>query len=155
MARHAAVLALAARARADDKVVVAGAERSDHVGDRRRIVGAVAVHVDDDVGVIGRSCAGQAGAAVAAAGFDRFRAGAVRLFDGVVAAAAVGDDHPVDDRARQAGNDRGDRFAFVERRNDDGDAAGLARHRYRLQRKPQLAQAPGGLSDKSAWRKSR
>ena len=145
----------APRARTDDEVVAAGAQRGDHVGDRRRIVGAVAVHEDDNVGVVGRLCAGEAGAAVTAAGFDRLRAGAARLRDGVVSAAAVGDDHAVDDSARQAGNDGGDQFAFVERRNDDGDAAGLERHDYRLQRKPQLAQAPGGLSDKSALRKSR
>ena len=129
--------------------------RGDHVGDRRRIVGAVAVHEDDNVGVIGRLRAGEAGAAVTAAGFERLRACAARLRDGVVGAAAVGDDHAVDDRTRQAGNHGGDRFAFVERRNDDGDAAGVGRHRYRLQRKPQPAQAPGGLSDKSALRKSR
>ena len=97
MACHAASFALTARARTDDEVVAAGAERGDHVGDRRRIVGAVAVHEDDDVGVIGCLCAGEAGAAVTAAGFDRLRAGAARLRDGVVSAAAVGDDHAVDD----------------------------------------------------------
>ena len=155
MACHAASFALPPRARTDDEVVAAGAKRGDHVGDRRRIVGAVAVHEDDNIGVIGGLRAGEAGAAIAAAGFDRLRAGAARLRDGVVGAAAVGDDHPVDDMARQVGNDGGDRFAFVERRNDDGDAAGVGRHRYRLQRNPQPAHAPGGLSDKSALRKSR
>jgi hypothetical protein len=36
-----------------------------------------------------------------------------------IAAAAVDHDDPIDDIARQRGDDRGDGFSFVEGRNDD------------------------------------
>ena len=71
-----------------------------------------------------------------------------------VAAAAVGDDNPADNIARQFGDHRGDGFRFIEGRNDDGHARRLRRHGYKLQRNPQLAQASGGVFDLSALRKS-
>ncbi len=67
MATHAARFALAAHARADDEVITAAGNGGDHVGDRRRIVGAITIHEDDDVGAIGGLRAGEASAAVAAA----------------------------------------------------------------------------------------
>ncbi len=146
--------ALAARARGDDEIEIAGGERRDQRRDGGGIVGAVAVHEDDDVGVVGRLRAGEAGAAVAAADVDDFGAGAARAFLRAVAAAAIGHDHPVDDIARQFGDDGGDGLRLVEGRNDDGHARRLRRHGYRLQRNPQLAQASGGLFDLSALRKS-
>ena len=136
------------------KSAVAGAQRRHQSGDGGRIVGAVAVHEDDDVGVVRRLRAGETGTAVAAAGVDDLGAGVARAVLGAVAAAAVGHDHPADDIARQFGDHRGDRFGFIEGRNDDGHARRLRRHRYKLQRNPQLAQASGGLFDLSALRKS-
>ncbi len=51
MPGHAAGLALAARARGDDEVATAGSDRRDQCGNRGRIVGAVAIHEDDNIGV--------------------------------------------------------------------------------------------------------
>ncbi len=101
----------------------------------------------------GRLRAGKAGEPVAAADRDHLGARAARAFRRAVAAAAVDHDDPVDDVARQFGDDGADRFRFVEGRNDDGNAAGVRRHGYRLHRNPQLAQASGGLFDLSALRK--
>ena len=56
----------------------AGGDRRDQRGDGGGIVGAVAVHEDDDVGAVGRLRAGEAGTAVAAADHDHFGAGAAR-----------------------------------------------------------------------------
>ncbi len=128
MAAHAARFALSPRARADDEIVTAGANGSDHVFDECRIVGAVAVHENDDIGIIGRLRAGEAGAAVAIADADHLGAGAARDVGRAVAAAAIGDDDPVDDVARQGGHDAANRRGFVEGRNDDGDAARRWRH---------------------------
>ena len=49
MRRHAARLALAAGARGNDEIIVAAADRRDQCGDGGWIVGAVAVHEDDNV----------------------------------------------------------------------------------------------------------
>ena len=122
--------------------------------DRGRIVGAVAVHENDDFGVLRCLRAGKTSTAVAPAGVDDLGAGAARPVLRAVAAASVGDDHAADDIARQFGNHRGDGFGFIEGRNDDGHARRLRRHGYRLQRNPQLAQASGGVFDLSALRKS-
>ena len=120
MRGHAARLAFAARARGDDKIVVAGADRLDQRRNCGRIVGAVAVHEHDDVGAIGRLRTGKARKSVAAADADHVRARRAGALLGAVGAAAIGDDHPVDHLARQFGDDGGDRFRFVECRNDDG-----------------------------------
>jgi methyl-accepting chemotaxis protein len=157
--RHAAGFALTGGARGDDEIVPAGADRSDHRGDCGRIVGAVAVHEDNNVGVRGGLRARQAGKAVAASDRDHLGAGAAGRIRRAVGAAAIGYDDAIDDTARQFGNDGRDGFRFIERRNDNdhtaGHTAGPWRHRYRLHRNPQPAQAFGGLSDSSALRKSR
>ena len=155
MARHAAGLALSSRPRGDREIVVARPYRRDQRGDGRRIVGAVAVHKDDNVGLAGGLRAGKARAAIAAAGGDHLGARAARHARRAVGAAAVGDDHAIDDIARQGTHDHADRFGFVEGGNDDGDAAHSWGHRQRLQRNPQLAHAAGGLSESSPLRKSR
>ena len=154
MGSHAACFALAARPRGNDEIEIPGGERRDQRGDGGGIVGAVAVHEDDDIGVGGRLRAGEAGSAVAAPDLDDFGAGAARALLRAVAAAAVGHDHPADDIARQFGDDGGDGLRLVEGRNDHGHTRRLRRHRYRLQRNPQLAQASGGVFDLSALRKS-
>ena len=151
--RHAARLALAARARGDDEIASAGANRRDHRRDGGRIVGAVAVHEDDDIGAGGGLRAGEAGKAIAAADRNHLGARGARAFRRAVARSAVRHDDAADDVARQFGDDRADRLRFVEGRNDDRHAARLRRHRYKLHRNPQFAQACGGLSDLSALRK--
>ena len=136
------------------KSVVAGANRRDQCRDGGGIVGAVAVHENDDVGAVGRLRAGQAGKAVTAAHRDDFGPGAARALLRAVAAAAVGHDNPVDNVARQFGDHGGDGLRFIEGRNDDGHTRRPPRHCYKLQRNPQLAQAAGGVFDLSALRKS-
>ena len=121
MRRHAARFALAARARGDDEIAGAGANRRHHRRDGGGIVGAVAVHEDENVGVSGGLRAGDAGQSVTAADRDHLGAGGTRVFRRAVATAAVGHDNPADDVARQFGDDRRDRFRFVEGRNDDGN----------------------------------
>src|SRR5262249_61154564 len=64
MPGDASRLALAAGARSDHEVVAAGADRLDQPGDIFRIVGAVAVHEHDDVGVLGRHRRRKAGSAI-------------------------------------------------------------------------------------------
>ena len=76
--RHAAGLARAAQPRADDEVASAGADRRDERGDARGIVGAVAVHEDENVGVVRRHRGGEAGAAIAAADVEHLGAGVPR-----------------------------------------------------------------------------
>ncbi len=78
MRSHAARFALAARPRGNDEIEISGAERRDQRSDGGGIVGAVAVHEDDDIGVVGRLRAGEAGSAVAAADLDDFGAGGAR-----------------------------------------------------------------------------
>ena len=141
MRRHAAGFALAAGARGDDEIGSPGAQRRHQGRDGGRIVGAVAIHENDDVGVGGRLRAGETGAAVAAADRDHFGAGVARAFWRAVTAAAVGDDHPADDVARQFGDHGGDGFRFIEGRNDDGHARRLRRHR--LQAPAQSAAGAG------------
>ena len=116
MPGHAARLALAAGARGDDEVVRAGADRRDQRRDGGRIVGAVAVHEDDDVAGMRRLRAVEAGQAIAAADRDHLGAGATRYLRGAVAAAAVDHDDAADDIARNLGDHGGDRFRFVEGR---------------------------------------
>ena len=120
MGSHAARLPLALRARGDDEVVLSGADRLDQRRNGGRIVGAVAIHEDNDVVVLGRLGAGHAGKSVAAADTDHLGAGLARAFLRAVGAAAVDYDHAVDHRTRQFGDDRPDRFCFVECGNDDG-----------------------------------
>ena len=157
------------------------------------IVRTVAVHEDDDVGVLSRLRARLAGAPIAPADGDDFRARPTRHFRCAVGAGAVDHNDTVDYVARQRRNDCGDRFGFKECRNDHSNpllpcsrwsGAGVGRvgcvivaqyestpilgsstrmlvqmsarpPGYRLQRRPQLAHAVGGFSDKSALRKSR
>ncbi len=121
MRGHAAGLAHPPRARGDDEIEFARAQRRDQPRDRRGIVGAVAVHEHDDAGAGGRLRAGEAGPAIAAADGDDFGARAPRLLRRGVRRAAVGNDDPVDDIARQFGDDRRDGFRFVIGRDDDGN----------------------------------
>ena len=97
-------LALAAGARGDDEVVSAGADRRDQRRDGGRIVGAVAVHEDDDVAGIGCLRAFEAGQAIAAADRDHLGARAARFLRSAVAAAAVDHDDAADDVARNLGD---------------------------------------------------
>ena len=131
------------------------------------IVGPITIHENDDVGIRGRLRCQQAGAAIASPDVKDLRARPLRTRAGVIAAATVRDDDTADDVARNGTHDGTDRSRLVERRNNEDDPAcrlGHAaartvarllrpgRHRQRLQRSPQLAQAAGGLSDSSASR---
>ena len=129
MASDAARFALSASARADDEVVTAGAQSGDHVFDECRIIGAVAIHEDDDVGIVSGLRAHEARPAIATAGIEYLGAGAPCNVGRTVAAAAVGDDDPADEVARYRGHDVADRGGFVVGRDDDGDGAGQWRHR--------------------------
>ena len=121
-------------------------------GDSGRIVGAIAIHEHQDVTSVGSDGGGVASPAVAAADLQHLSTGTPRSFQGGVGAAAIGDDDPTDQIAGDFGNDRADRFFLVERRDDQRDRA-LPRQAYKLQRRPQLAQAVGGTSDNRASRK--
>ena len=120
MACHAGGLALAACARTDDEVIAAGTKRGDHVLDRARIVGAVAIHEHQDIRIAGSLSAGQARAPVTWAHSDDFGAGAARYLGRAVGRATVGNDDVVNKIARQCRNDRTDGLRFVESRNHDG-----------------------------------
>ncbi len=163
----AAGLALAARPRADDEIAATGADRLDQRSDAPNIVGAIAIHEHQDVGILRRHGRGQARPAVAAPGIDDIGAGIFGAQHGGIAAAAVGHDDAAHEVARQAAHDLADRGFLVQRRDDDHDGPlpGLAPddairiggngHAQRLQRRPQLAQAAAGLSDNSASRNER
>jgi hypothetical protein len=120
---HAARLARAAGARSNDEVIGAGADRRDQARDGGRIVGAVAVHEDDDVA--GKRClrAFETGQAIAATDRDDLGARATCFLRSAVAAAAIGHDDASDDVARDLRDDGRDRFRFVECGNDDDDTA--------------------------------
>src|SRR5262249_46350092 len=123
MPGDASRLALAARARSDHKVVAAGADRLAYSPDISRIVGAVAVHEHDDVGVLGRHRRRKAGSAITAPGVDYVRAGGAGPLRGGVAAAAVRHDDTGDDRAREAAHYLRDRLLLIERRDYNGHDA--------------------------------
>src|SRR5215469_634828 len=93
MRGHAARRALAARARGDDEIASAVTDRLDQGWNGGRIVGAVAVHEDDERRGLGGFGSSEAGAAVATAGADDLRASAARALRRRVAAAAIDDDH--------------------------------------------------------------
>ena len=131
------------------------------------IVGPIAIHENDDVGIRGRLRRQQAGPAIASPDVKDLRARSLRTLPGVVAASTVGDDDTPDNVARDGTHDGADRSRFIERRNDEDDRACHVRHAaartvtqrlrhghhgQRLQRSPQLAHAAGGLSDSSASR---
>ena len=131
------------------------------------IVGPIAIHENDDVGIRGRLRREQAGPAIASSDVEDLRARSLRTLPGIVAASTVGDDDTPDDVARNGTHDGADRSRFIERRNDEDHRAGRVRHAaartvaqllrhghhgQRLQRSPQLAHAAGGLSDNSASR---
>ena len=80
--RDAPGLALAAHPRPDDEVVSAGPDRLDQRCDARRIIGTVAVHEHDDVGIGGGVHAGRAGAPIAAPDADHVGASAGRARGG-------------------------------------------------------------------------
>ena len=121
MPGDAAGLTLAAHARADHEVVLAGPDRRDQRGDARRVVGAVAVHEHHDVGIDRVDRCHQAGAAVAAAGVDHVGTGGKRLVPGPVGAAAIGNDDLIDHVARDRAHHIGNRFLLVQRGDGDGD----------------------------------
>ncbi len=85
------------------------------------IVGAVAVHINQNIGVGGRLRARQTGEPITAADRDNFRAGRPCPLARAVAAAAVGDDDAIKCLVRQSRDHRADRFRFVKCRDDDGD----------------------------------
>ena len=93
-------LPLPAHARADDEVVAAGTDRFDQGCDAGRIVGAVAVHEHDDVGLGGGVDAGHAGAPIALFDPDHICARAGGARGGAVTARAVGDNDALDEVAR-------------------------------------------------------
>ena len=150
MPRHAAGVSRSADARADDEIMRAGEDRRGERADRAGIVGAVAIHEDHDR--VGRRGQGglQARAAVAASRVDDQCARARGDRAGAVRAAAVGDHDGRDGIAGDRVEKRADRFGFVERR----DRKNKRLRHQRLQRRPQLAQALGGASERSASRKS-
>ncbi len=122
----AAGLAPPARARADDEIEMVGADRLDQRGDRRRIIGTVAIHEHQDIVGSREPRRREAGAAIAAADIDHLGARFARTRRGAVSAAAVGHDDPIDRRAGKRAHHRTDRLLLIERRYDDDDL----RHRY-------------------------
>ena len=127
MPGDASRLALAARTRSDHEVVAAGADRLDQPGDILRIVGTVAVHEHDDVGVLGRHRCRKACPAITGPGIDHVRTGGAGPLRGGVAAAAVRHDDTGDDRAREAAHHIRDRLLLIERRDDDDNGARFSR----------------------------
>ena len=167
MPGHAPRLPHAAHARSDHEIRNTGTNGIHEGPYGLRIVGPIAIHEHDDVGIRGRLRCQQAGAAIASTDVKDLRARPLRTRAGVVAAATVGDDDTADDVARDGPHDGTNRSRLIERRDNEGDPArrlghAAARtvtrllrpghHRQRLQRSPQLAQAAGGLSDSSASR---
>ena len=73
-------------------------------------------------------------------------------FGGTVTRAPVDNDDFAHILLQHRGYDLANRRFLIEARNDRGDDGHLA---HRLQRRPQLAQLLGGLSESSAARKSR
>ncbi len=162
---HAAGLAPAAGARADDEFVFAPRDRRDEIGHQLRAVAAVAVEKYDDVAIAGRLDAGMASPAITAPALaDDAGPGRARPLDRAVGAAAVGNYDFVGAPQRDCRQDGRDGFLFVEGRDHHCDprpgcwslgrrSLWRCRPGHRLQRRPQPAQAGGGLSLSSAARK--
>src|SRR5262249_37545700 len=162
----AAHLARAANARTEDEDGLPGYNRRYQIRDELRWIAAIAIEEHQNLGVIARG--GNArldGATVAAARLDDHASpGSLCPLSRAVARAAVDDDDLVHLLRQHRGHDLADRRFLVEARNDcrnDGArrrslATDLVGHlAHRLQRRPQLAQHSGGLSDNRAARKSR
>ena len=164
---HAPRLPFAAHARSDHEIRNAGTNGIHEGPYGLHIVGPIAIHENDDVGIRGRLRRQQAGAAIASPDVKDLRARSLRTRAGVVAASTVRDDDTADDVARNGTHDGADRSRLIERRNDEDHRACRLRHAaartvarllrpghhgQRLQRSPQLAHAAGGLSDSSASR---
>ncbi len=119
--RERAGAALAAHARAHDEIDL---PRCDRVGERRHLLGlvaVVAVEEHDDVGRVQRLYAGLAGRSVAALAFVHHAgAGALRSPRRAVVRAVVDDDDLVDP-AGNVGDDAADRLLLVEGGDDDAD----------------------------------
>ena len=109
-------------ARADHEVGPAFQDRRDDLGQLARLVAAVSVQEDDDVGVPGRGDSREAGLAVAPQRLRHDRgAGSARDLGRPVARAVVHDDDLVDGGGDRA-YDIADRLLLVERWNHDHDA---------------------------------
>src|SRR6202041_1288340 len=105
---HAARLTLAKRTGRNDEVVNPGADRRHQRTDGGRIVGAVAVHEDDDVGGASSLSAFQTSKPVAAPDADDLGARATCCVRRAVVAAAVGNNNTIDDIAWHLVDDGGD-----------------------------------------------
>src|SRR5262249_14584062 len=102
MPADAAGLAIAARARSDHEIVAAGLDGPDQPGDAARIVGAIAVHEDDDLSILGCHRRHEARPAITGPRIDHLRPCRFRTHRGGIAAAAVSHDDAGYDRAGEA-----------------------------------------------------
>ena len=119
-------------ARADHEVGVAVGDGRDQARQLARIVGAVGVEEDEDVGARRVRAAGgdaaQAGGAVAAMRLgDHLGAAGARQLDGAIARAVVDDDDGAHAGGAQIGEHAGQRLLLVERGDD-----GVDDHRARI-----------------------
>ena len=147
---HAAGLTVAARG--DDQIFRAVEDRGDDGGQSRGVVRTVAVQEHHHFRAHSARMRGPAGAglAVATTMLDHnLGARLPRLGDRRVGAAAIDHDYHAERLTRQTPHRKTDRARLVQDRDDRGD-----RGTQRLQRRPQLAQASGGVSPSRAARKS-
>ncbi len=154
---HAALLAHAPGAGADDEILLAGEDRSDQPGNFGGIVAAVAVD-EGHHRALRRTNPGDARRTVTRPRLDDdARAGGPGPGGGLVGAAAVDHNDFADDVARDRAHHIADRVRLVEHRNDQRYAGVRVwwRQLHRLQRSPQFAQHVGGASLNSSRRNFR
>ena len=109
-------------ARSDDEIRFAARDRGENVVDFVRIVGAVGVHEENDIDIIGefRQRAGASGAIAAVFDMNNCRAAARRDDRRRIATAVVADDDIAHDTAIDRREQRPDRIFFIECGNDEG-----------------------------------
>ena len=119
---HGSGLAAAADTGADHEVGLVAEDGIDEAGEIVNDVGAVAIHVDEDVrrGQGGEG-AGEAGIAVAAGAGEDSGAGGGRELGGSVGGAVIDDDALGDLRPGHGADDVADGFGLIQGGNDDGE----------------------------------
>ena len=125
---HGAGLPAATDARAEDEVGLIVGDGLDERGQAGDEVGAVAIHVDEDVGGgVGGEGAGEAGGAVATGRLEDAGSGGAGDLGGAIGGAVVDDEALAEEGPGHFADDLANGLGLVEGGDDDGDLRHLER----------------------------